>query len=295
MYHSPCSNNKQFLGPRSPSALRLDREREHELALRWRDHADTSAANTLVLAAQSYVIATVRQYRRYRVPEADLIAEANFGVAQALRKFDPERGIRFITYAKHWIRASILEYIVRSWSIVGGGCGVLRTNMFFKIRRERALAERLLGAGEAADEEVAARLGLTPTALAEMKRRLDERDFFLDAPIGDGSGTWWDRFPSLDDQEQEVSYREVEGSISAAIERAKRLLDPRERYIAEQRLMTHPDDAPTLAEVGRQFGISRERARQIELRTVRKLRKNIAACADPIAREWIGHLTPTAT
>jgi RNA polymerase sigma-32 factor len=288
MYH-------QYLGPRSRPTHRLDREREHELALRWRDHADTSAANTLVLAAQGYVIMTVRQYRRYRVPEAELIAEANFGVAQALRKFDPERGIRFITYAKHWIRACILEYIVRSWSIVGGGCGVLRTNMFFRIRRERALAARSLGAGKAADEEVAARMGLTLTALAEMTCRLDERDQFFDAPVRDSSGTWWDRFPSLHDQEREVSFREVQGSLSAAIELAKGQLDSRERYIVEQRLMSHPDDAPTIAEVGRQFGVSRERARQIELRTVLKLRKNIAACADPVAKEWIGHLRRTAT
>jgi RNA polymerase sigma-32 factor len=142
---------------------------------------------------------------------------------------------------------------------------------------------------------VAARMGLTLTALAEMTCRLDERDQFFDAPVRDSSGTWWDRFPSLHDQEREVSFREVQGSLSAAIELAKGQLDSRERYIVEQRLMSHPDDAPTIAEVGRQFGVSRERARQIELRTVLKLRKNIAACADPVAKEWIGHLRRTAT
>jgi RNA polymerase sigma-32 factor len=280
----------QNLVPRSRPALRLDRQREHELALRWRDHADTAAANTLVLAAQGYVIATVRQYRRYKLPEADLVAEANFGVAQALRKFDPERGVRFITYATHWIRACLLEYVVRSWSMVGGGSGVLRTHMFFKIRRERALAARYLGHGDAADEEVAARMGLTPAALAEMTCRLDERDVSFDAPISDGSGTWGDRLPSSDNQEREVSLREVQGSLSAAIELAMRRLDSRERYIVERRLLSDPDDTPTIAEIGRHFGVSRERARQIEFRTLRKLRTNIDACADPIAREWIGNL-----
>jgi RNA polymerase sigma-32 factor len=225
------------------------------------------------------------------LPEADLIAEGNFGVVQALGKFDPDRGVRFSTYASHWIRASLLEYIVQSWSTVGGGRGVLRTRMFFRIRRERALVASYLGSGQGANDAVAARIGVTPSAFADMASRLDARDLSLDTPIAEGSGNWGEALAAPDDQERDISEREVERSLATAIALATHRLDARERCIVEQRLMAHPEDEATLADLGRQLGVSSERARQLEQRTMSKLRSNIAACADPVAKEWLGDLT----
>jgi RNA polymerase sigma-32 factor len=279
----------------SQNKIRLDKQREYELALRWRDHADPAAGNSLALAAQDCVIASVRRYRSYGLPDADLIAEANFGVVQALHKFDPERGVRFNTFARHWIRASLLEYVVKSWSMVGAGKGILRTNMFFKIRRERALVASYLGTGAAADEAAAARIGMTPGAFADLTRPLDQRDLCFEAPTADGAGTWADCLASSHDQERDLANWQLERSLSAAIQLATRELDARERYIVEQRLMADRDDAPTLVEVGRKFGVSPARARQIEMRAVRKLRRKIAACADPVAREWLGGQTAKAS
>jgi RNA polymerase sigma-32 factor len=135
----------------------LGRQEEADLARRWQCSRDRNAADRLMRAEAGRVLAMAIKYRRYGVPLTELVAEGNLGIVHALGKFDPERGIRLATYAAYWIRASILEHVVRSWSLVGGGSGALRSRMFFKLRRERARVTNLLGEGEAADREIAPR------------------------------------------------------------------------------------------------------------------------------------------
>src|SRR6478609_5938528 len=140
----------------SKRAPRLERDEEMALALRWKD-GDRAAGDALARANLRHVVAVAMKYRRYGVPISDLIAEGNFGVVHALGKFDPERGIRFVTYAAHWVRAYMLDHIIKTWSVVGGGSGALRSRLFFRLRRERVRVTNLLGDGEAADIEVASR------------------------------------------------------------------------------------------------------------------------------------------
>ena len=134
---------------------KLTREDELELCKQWQNHADTKARDKLVRCHLRYVVAIALKYRRYGLPLSELIAEGNFGIVHALSKFEPDRGNRFVTYAAYWIRAYILNYIIRSWSLVGVGSGALRSKMFFKLRREKVRISNLVGEGEQADEMLA--------------------------------------------------------------------------------------------------------------------------------------------
>ncbi|MCB9590242.1 MAG: RNA polymerase factor sigma-32 [Polyangiaceae bacterium] len=257
---------------------KLSREEEVELALAWRDQGKQSAADKLLAAHLRYVVAIAVKYRRYGLPIGELIAEGNFGLVHALSKFEPERGNRFVTYAAYWIRAYILNYIIRSWSLVGVGSGALRSKMFFKLRRERVKITNLLGEGEAADTALAEKFGVSTTQLRSMMRRLESRDVSLDTKVFDDSGTTMlDTLVSEDtDQESTLAGDEVGQMRREAIGEAMKALDPRERFIVEERLMADPEDELSLAEIGRRLGVSRERARQLEARAKRKLKTQIA-------------------
>lgn len=232
-----------------------------------------------------------RKYRRYGMPINELIAEGNFGVVHALRKFDPERGIRFATYAAHWIRSCILTHVVKSWSLVGGGAGVFRSRMFFKLRREHARVANVLGEGEAADCEIARRVGGTPEKIRAMVQRVATRDVSLDAWFAGGSSIrLGDLLPAPDNQEQRLFESQVQAGAESAVCRALAELDPRERYIAQHRLLADPTEELSLADVGRHFGVSRERARQLEFRTKEKLRARIPQLGDGAVNEWITQL-----
>jgi RNA polymerase sigma-32 factor len=258
------------------------------LALRWKEHRDRAAGDALARANLRHVVAVAMKYRRYGVPVSELIAEGNFGVVHALGKFEPERGIRFVTYAAHWVRAYILDHVIKSWSMVGGGSGPLRSRLFFRLRRERVRAVNLMGEGEAADRMVAERVGVTPDELRKMVHRLEARDVSLDVKVIDDSPVRLvDLLPAPDDQERSLFEQQVGGSMQLAVSRAVSELDPRERYIAEHRLMADPTEELSLAEIGRSLGVSRERARQLEARTKRKLRSRIPALGNPIVTEWI--------
>ncbi|HEY6081408.1 MAG TPA: sigma-70 family RNA polymerase sigma factor [Polyangiaceae bacterium] len=271
-------------------APRLEREQEMALALRWKHQGDRAAGDTLARANLRHVVAVAMKYRRYGVPVSELIAEGNFGVVHALGKFDPERGIRFVTYAAHWVRAYILDHVIKSWSMVGGGSGPLRSRLFFKLRRERVRAVNLMGEGEAADRMVAERVGVTPDELRSMVHRLEARDVSLDVKVIDESPVMLvDLLPSPDDQERSLLEQQVGGGMRSAVARAVSELDPRERYIAEHRLMADPAEELSLAEIGRCLGVSRERARQLEARTKRKLRSRIPALGNPVLTEWIAN------
>lgn len=256
----------------------LDRETETKLARRWRDHGDRAAADRLVRAHLKHVVAIALKYRRYGLPIGELIAEGNFGVAHALTKYDPDRGTRFVTYAAYWVRAYILSYVIRSWSLVGAGSGALRSKVFFKLRRERVRITNLTGDPEKVNELLAERFNISVPEVTAMLRRLEARDVSLDSKVfHDSSTTLLDTLESREqDQEESFASTEVHDRMLHAIRKAVSTLDTRERFIVESRLMAHGDDELSLAEIGRRLGVSRERARQLEERAKRKLRARIS-------------------
>jgi RNA polymerase sigma-32 factor len=260
-----------------PATDPLDRETELKLALAWRDHEDEDAASRLVKAHMRYVVATAVKYRRYGVPLDELISEGNFGLVHALRKFEPERGFRFVTYAAYWIRAYILNYIIRSWSLVGSGSGVLRSKMFFRLRRERVKLANLLGDREEAEAALADKLGTSREQLTNMLRRLEARDVSLDTKVfDDGSATLLDTLVSkAEGQDEHLYVEETRTEVADWVKAAMENLDRRERYIVEQRLMADHEDKLSLAEIGRTLGVSRERARQLEARAKNKLKSQL--------------------
>jgi RNA polymerase sigma-32 factor len=255
----------------------LTREEEQALVVRFRTAGDQAARETLIAAHLRYVVAIALKYQRYGVPVEELVSEGNFGLVHALGKFELDRGTRFVTYAAYWIRAYVLNHVIRSWSLVGVGSGALRSKMFFRLRRERVKIANLVGEGQEAENLLAQSLGLPEATVSAMLRRLDARDVSLDSKPVDGSNT------SLGDllvtpgssQEETVGDSEVDARRRVAVKSALLELDERERYIVEKRLMADREDELSLAEIGRQLGVSRERARQLEVRAKRKLKSKI--------------------
>jgi len=259
------------------AAPKLSREEEDHLLERWYSHADIRARDELVSTQLRYVVAIALKYKRYGVPVSELVAEGNFGVVHALKKFEPARGNRFVTYAAYWIRAYILNYIIRSWSLVGVGSGALRSKMFFKLRRERIRVTNLLGEGEAADDALAERLSIPKDKLGGMLRRLEARDVSLDTPLFDDSGaTLIDALANTSANQEDKLIESRRGvRVQSLVRDAVKDLDKRERYIVENRMMADAEDEMSLAEIGRRLGVSRERARQLEARAKRKLEARI--------------------
>jgi RNA polymerase sigma-32 factor len=263
----------------------LSRQEEVALFRRWRDQTDERARDTLVRAALRHVVSIARKHRRYGVSLGELIAEGNFRVERALQKFDTERGTLFVTYARYWIRASILHCVLRAWSIVGSG--MPRSKLFFKLRRERAKLTNLVGEGDQADALLAERLGISNARLQGLLRRVDQRDFSLDAEVFADTGTSLIHTLAAAelDQEQLSLAREFGSEAQEAVRDALAILDERERYIVDHRLLADPEAELSLADIGRQLGVSRERVRQLEMRAKCKLRAYISA--RPNARDWL--------
>jgi RNA polymerase sigma-32 factor len=255
----------------------LSREDELDLVNRWLTAGEERARDRLLAAHLRYVVAIALRYRRYGVPVEELVSEGNFGLVHALGKFEPGRGTRFVTYAAYWIRAYVLNHVIRSWSLVGVGSGALRSKMFFRLRRERVKIANLVGEGDEADAMLAQAMGLPEATVQAMVRRLDARDVSLDTkPFDDSSTSLGDLLPAPDrSQEETLAATERDDQVRVAVQSAMADLDERERYIAEKRLMADRDDELSLAEIGRRLGVSRERARQLEVRTKRKLRRRI--------------------
>jgi len=248
----------------------LSREAEHDLAVRYRN-GDNVAGDQLVEANLRFVIAVARKYKRYGLPMADLIAEGNVGLATALKKFDADKGTRFVTYAAYWIRAYILNYVIRSWTMVGSGSGPLRSKLFFQLRRERAKLSNVVHDHQLMIAQLSVKLGIPEDKLDSMLQRLDARDVSLDVPAHNESDTT--RGDNLADETAPVDDRyaahERQNVYDIRVRSAMAKLDPRERFIVEQRWMA--DDELSLAELGRKLGVSRERARQLEARARKKL------------------------
>lgn len=257
---------------------KLDREQELVLTRRWVVDQSPDAADELVRAHLRYVVAIALKYRRYGVPLSELIAEGNFGLAHALKKFEPERGNRFVTYAAYWIRAYVLNYVIRSWSLVGVGSGALRSKLFFKLRRERVRVMNLIGDQEQANQVLAEQFNVSPTQIASMLRRLETRDLSLDGKVFDDSSTsLMDTLVAPDpDQEDDFVSDQRKTVVKRTVRNALGSLDKRERFIVEHRLLADAEDELSLAELGRRLGVSRERARQLEERAKRKLKLRIA-------------------
>ncbi len=253
---------------------KLSREAEHTLALRVVE-GDQEAADKLVEANLRYVIAIALQYRRYGVKLGDLIAEGSVGLVTAVRKFDPHRGTRFVTYAGYWIRAFVLEAVVRSSTMIGAGSGPFRSKLFFRLRRERARLSNLIADPDELIERLASDFETTPKKMSELLRRLDQREISLDAPAyHDSDATLVETLPGSEErQDAIVERRRRRSGIRTRLEGALAALDDRERLIVEKRILS--DDSASLASLGRELGVSRERARQLEARAKKKLRDEL--------------------
>ena len=252
----------------------LDVDAERELAERWRDHKDEDAARQLVGSHLRLVVKIARGFRGYGLPFADLIAEGNVGLVQALAKFDPERGFRFATYAMWWIRAAIQEFVLHNRSLVKMGTTAAQKKLFFNLRR---LKSRLgeVGDGDLPPEavvKIAKELGVAEDDVVQMNRRLATADHSLAAPVSsEGDREWQDTLVSEDEgQESLIAEASELAWRRGLLAEGMQVLNERERHIlAERRLKDQPK---TLEDLSQIYGVSRERVRQIEARAFEKLR-----------------------
>jgi RNA polymerase sigma-32 factor len=252
-------------------------EEEQSLARRFAK-GDFQAGHRLVTANLRFVVKVAYEYRSYGIRMSDLIQEGNIGLMKAVQKFDADKGIRLISYAVWWIRAYIQNYILKSWSLVKLGTTQAQRKLFFSLARTRRELEKYNATDSAIPvEEIARRLRVKPTEVREMEQRMGGRDLSLDAPMGeDGSSTHVDFVASsAAGQDEEVADKQEAGMINARVRVALTRLDPRERFIIEQRVMN--ERPMTLKELGEHFGFSRERARQLEIRAKDKLKGELAA------------------
>jgi RNA polymerase sigma-32 factor len=252
---------------------------EVRYARRWREHGDREAAYRLVTSHLRLAAKIAMKYRRYGLPIADLVSEANLGLMQAVKRFEPERGFRLATYAMWWIKASVQEYVLRSWSLVKMGTTAAQKKLFFNLRRLRsrisAFEETDLGTDQV--NYVAEQLNVTPPEVIEMDRRL-RGDISLNVPISDEETTeeWQDRLVDASpDPESRLIDADDYGRREAALSEALEMLSARERAILEARMLA--DQPKTLDELARQFRVSRERIRQVEQRAFQRLRDAVHA------------------
>lgn len=261
----------------------LEKEQEYMLAKRWVEDQDTEAAHELVTSHLRLAAKIAMGYRGYGLPQAEVISEANVGLMQAVKRFDPEKGFRLATYAMWWIRASIQEYILRSWSLVKLGTTSAQKKLFFNLRKAKAR----IGALEDGDlrpehvERIANDLSVTEEEVISMNRRMSGGDASLNATISaDGEGTaQWQDWLEDEDADQAGDYAEKDELVirRELMAEAMDVLNEREQDILTQRRLM---DAPvTLETLSGQYGVSRERIRQIEVRAFEKLQKKMQELA----------------
>ncbi|MBF9060681.1 RNA polymerase sigma factor RpoH [Rhodobacterales bacterium HKCCSP123] len=261
----------------------LEPEQEYMLAKRWVEDQDTNAAHQLVTSHLRLAAKIAMGYRGYGLPQAEVISEANVGLMQAVKRFDPEKGFRLATYAMWWIRASIQEYILRSWSLVKLGTTSAQKKLFFNLRKAKAR----IGALEEGDlrpenvARIAHDLGVTEDEVISMNRRLSGGDASLNATIGteDDSSTQWQDWLEDEDANQAEDYAERDEfqSRMALMAEAMEVLNERERDILTQRRLQ--DNPVTLEDLSSVYDVSRERIRQIEVRAFEKLQKRMRELA----------------
>jgi RNA polymerase sigma-32 factor len=257
----------------------LTREEEQALAIAWASHRDVRALHKIAHAHMRLVIALAARFRNYGLSMPDLIQEGHVGLLEAAARFEPEREVRFSTYATWWIRASIQDHILRNWSIVRGGTSSAQKALFFNLRRLRARITQAAGSGASQDAvyaEIAVAVGVSKNDVATMAARLSGPDTSLNAPLSDqDTGGASDRMDFLIDTKprpDQVAEEQIDGDRRTRwLRQALSVLSDREaRIIRERRLQ---DDASTLESLGEKLGISKERVRQIENRALEKLKQ----------------------
>ena len=257
----------------------LEPEEEYMLAKRWVEEQDTEAAHRMVTSHLRLAAKIAMGYRGYGLPQSEVISEANVGLMQAVKRFDPEKGFRLATYATWWIRASIQEYILRSWSLVKLGTTSGQKKLFFNLRK----AKNKIGALEEGDlrpenvTEIATQLGVTEAEVVSMNRRMSGGDASLNATVGsEGEGTmqWQDWLEDEDaDQAGDYAERDELETRREMLAEALDVLNDREKDILTQRRLS--DETVTLEDLSSQYDVSRERIRQIEVRAFEKLQKRM--------------------
>ncbi|MFC0341244.1 MULTISPECIES: RNA polymerase sigma factor RpoH [Paracoccus] len=262
----------------------LEPEEEYMLAKAWVDHQDAEAAHKLVTSHLRLAAKIAMGYRGYGLPQAEVISEANVGLMQAVKRFDPEKGFRLATYAMWWIRASIQEYILRSWSLVKMGTTSAQKKLFFNLRKAKAK----LGALEEGDlrpenvRQIANDLNVTEQEVIEMNRRLSGGDASLNATVGSGEGEstaqWQDWLEDTNaDQASQYAEEDELDTRRSMLAAAMDVLNERERDILTERRLR--DDPVTLEALSERYGVSRERIRQIEVRAFEKLQERMRRLA----------------
>ena len=267
----------------------LEVDEEYMLAKSWQEHEDLEAAHKLVTSHLRLVAKIAMGYRGYGLPLAELISEGNVGMMQAVKRFDPERGFRLATYAMWWIRAAIQEYILHSWSLVKMGTTAAQKKLFFNLRKLKGQMKAIED-GDLRPEHVskiAEALNVPESDVVSMNRRLSAPDHSLNAPLRiDGDGEWQDWLvDDTEDQESMLAESEELSRRKTLLEAAMTSLNKRERHILEQRRLV--ENPTTLEDLSQEYGISRERVRQIEVRAFEKLQKAIrnAAIEERLATE----------
>ena len=260
----------------------LEPEQEYMLAKSWVDHQDTRAAHQMVTSHLRLAAKIAMGYRGYGLPQAEVISEANVGLMQAVKRFDPEKGFRLATYAMWWIRASIQEYILRSWSLVKLGTTSAQKKLFFNLRKAKAK----VGALEEGDlrpenvARIATDLGVSETEVIDMNRRLSGSDASLNATVGseEGGAQWQDWLEDEDsDQAEHYAEKDELDTRRALLVQAMSVLNERERDVLMERRLA--DQPVTLEDLSSRYGVSRERIRQIEVRAFEKLQERMRELA----------------
>jgi RNA polymerase sigma-32 factor len=252
----------------------LEPQEEYMLARSWREHGDRDAAHRLVTSHLRLVAKIAMGYRGYGLPIGEVISEGNVGLMQAVKRFEPEKGFRLATYAMWWIRASIQEYILRSWSLVKMGTTANQKKLFFNLRKAKSQISAL-EEGDLRPDQVATiahRLGVTEQDVVDMNRRMSG-DASLNAPLrteGEGGGEWQDWLVDESASQENILLEQEESdNRMAALRSALSVLNDRERRIFSARRLQ--DEPVTLEELSEEFNISRERVRQIEVRAFEKV------------------------
>jgi RNA polymerase sigma-32 factor len=260
----------------------LAKDEEFMLAKAWQEHEDPEAAHRLVTSHLRLVAKIAMGYRGYGLPIGEVISEGNVGLMQAVKKFDPDRGFRLATYAMWWIRASIQEYILRSWSLVKMGTTAAQKKLFFNLRKAKSEISALQEGDMHPDQVsvIATKLGVLNEEVISMNRRLSGGDASLNSPMrADSESEWQDWL--VDDvtpsQETVVADTQEKSLRMGLLEEAMTELTDRERHILTERRLK--DDPTTLEELASQYGVSRERVRQIEVRAFEKLQKSMKSAA----------------
>jgi len=260
----------------------LEQSEEFMLAKRWQEHQDKEAAHKMVTSHLRLVAKIAMGYRGYGLPMSEVISEGNVGLMQAVKRFDPDRGFRLATYAMWWIRAAIQEYILHSWSLVKIGTTAAQKKLFFNLRRVKGQLKALEEGDLHPDtvKEIATRLNVPEDDVVNMNRRLAAPDHSLNAPMrSDGDGGEWQEWlvDDVDSQETQLAESQEFGKRKQLLDAALKLLNPRERRILSERRLK--DEPTTLEDLSKEFNISRERVRQIEVRAFDKVQRAIRNAA----------------